>query len=183
MQKPPDQFQPASAKMMVHNLGVVLLTAVATTSCFWSMLFRRPGSVGTRAYALEMFLSTLLILMLANAPGERPYFIVALVLMYAGYIKHNLATGASKEHVHTQCVGGYRYSKTGSVEGFLGLAIGGAAYYLGLPYFGGFVAASALCCGIRDSLIQERDKLRATQMADAIAEQEYMMKIYERFKK
>lgn len=180
---PKDEFKPASAKMLIHNLGLVFVTAVATTSCFWSMLFRKPGTVGTRAYTLEMFLSTLLILMLANAPGEKPYFVVALVLMYGGYIKHLMTTWKKTEHVHTQSVGGYLYSKNGSVEGFLGLGIGAAIFFVGLPYLGGFIAASALCCGIRDSLIQERDKLRSIQMADAIAEQEYMMKIHERFKR
>lgn len=180
---PKDEFKPASAKMLVHNLGLLFVTAVATTSCFWSMLFRKPGTVGTRAYALEMFLSTLLILMLANAPHEKPYFVIALLFMYVGYVQHLMATWKKKEHVHTQCIGGYRYSEKGSVEGFLGLGIGAAVFLIGLPYFGGFIAASALCCGIRDSLVSERDKLRSIQMADAIAEQEYMMKIYERFKK
>lgn len=183
--QPPDNFKPASAKMTIHNLGLLGITAVATLSCFWSMLMRKPGTVGTRAYALEMVLSSLLLIALSHSPypQERDVFYVFLGVMYVGYISHLGKTNKSEKHVHSYCVGSYRYSKKGAIELCIGVAVGTALYYLGFQYAGGFVGVSALACTVRDALIEERDKIRSRQIADAIIDQEYMMHNYERFKR
>ena len=152
----------------------------------WLLLVRNFGSVGTRATWLEYSLTSVVLIALAHQfpPPNYYLFMGTLVVMPVFFFGHIFATLNTKEHVHTHCLGTPRLGSEPR-EFFVGAAIG-LAIVLFWPIaapFGWYVFTCASALAIRGMMLEERDRQRSVQMDDALWEQEYMMRNYEKFKK
>jgi hypothetical protein len=189
MQHPPDEFKPVKATDMFQWALWMFLIAVYSLGVFWALIVKKPGTVGTRAYWMDFGGGFLLILALSR--NSWPYhplmFQASLVLLVVMFFWHFHCTMRSKTHVHTKCVGHSRFPGRGNMphtlELLTGLALGAAIAIGGFVPYGLFIGFSALANSTRDGLIQERDRLRSVQMADAMWEQEYMMNNFNNWKR
>lgn len=195
MQNHADQFQPpegqtplGDAKGMFQFVSAVLMMAVHIVAAFWAMVAKKPGTVGTRAYWFDVGCANTLLLALSQNwwYPDRFLFQAAIPLLTGLYVWHLIATLRRNEHVHTRCVGSSRFGSGDDgkfKEALAGLATGGCICLTGCLYFGAFVAASAIANAMRILMVDERDRQRSVQMADAFAEQEFMMHQYEQFQR
>lgn len=193
MNQPPDNYQQPKATDMLQSLSWVFLLAVYTLGVFWAMIVKKPGTVGVRAYALDMGCGFLLLLALSQNPWplDQYFFVGSLILMCVLYLWHLSCTmrnhGMGGAHVHTKCIGASRFRGEGkwpeTYEVFSGILIGGVFAFCGLQPFGFFIFASACANGLRDAMIDERDRLRAVQMGDAMWESEYYMNNFNKWQR
>lgn len=187
--QPPDGQSPlGDAKDMFQFISGVFLIAVHVLAAFWAMVAKQPGTVGTRAYWFDVGCANTLLLALSQNwwYPDRFLFQAAIPFLTVLYFWHLLSTAHRDEHVHTRCIGSSRFGSGDDgkfKEALMGLVTGGAICLTGCVYFGGFVAASATANTIRIMMVDERDRQRAVQMADAFAEQEFMAHQYERFQR
>ena len=164
--------------------------AIDTLGAFWMLMMRRGGTIGSRATWFGVGCGNLLLLALRGAYPYTPcyeLFTGAMVVMTLLFFYHLIRTVSSKEHVHTQCIGTPMFKGS---SGEIGELAGGIFLALIIAFgspdaqpFAIWLAASAIALAIRGWMIDERDRLRATAMEDAIWEQNYMQRNYERFKK
>lgn len=180
--KPPahDTIQPASFKQTFQFVTGLLHMLVYGFGAWWAMLTKRPKTVGTRAYWLDVALCWIPMAMCAQSPGlpqlERQLFLGGWILMFLLYWVHLIASYASPNHVHTKCVGQSRLGDRWDF--FIGFVLGMGLYALELRFVGGFIVISSTCNWLRDQMILERDRQRAVQMDDAMFEQQYMLGNY-----
>ena len=183
--KPPqDDFELMQSKEAFQFIGTVAVFTLTVLSTFWSQLARKPGTIGTRYYARGVLWTFVGFVAMLGTPSQidKLLFQGAIVVLAVAYIWQLQATKRMPHHVHTHAIGQWRFDIM--IELMIAVAIMFVLWnYAGSRLFAPFLAISALSCLIHDGIIEERDKLRATQMADAIAEQEYMMANYERYKR
>ena len=188
-----DSFQPpggqepfGDAKSLFQFLSGLFLIAVHVLGVFWAMLSKLPGTVGTREYWFDMLCGVTLLTALSQNSWypDRYLFQGSIVLLIVLYFRHLFTTLYGKKHVHTKCIGTSRFG-TGDDgklwEAVVGVATGISICLAGCQPYGLFVIASAVANTIKVAMVDERDRHRSVQMADAMAEQEYMMEHYEKF--
>ena len=189
MQQPPQPYEHPKATDILQSLSWVFLMAVYATGVFWALLVKKLGTVGTRAYFLDFSGGFLLLLALSQNPWpyDQFFFVSSLILLVIMLLWHMQATLNSPVHVHTKCIGHSRFLGKGkrpeTMELVTGLLVAGLFVLFGLVPYGFFIFASASANFIRDGMIQERDRLRSVQMADAMWEQEYMMNNFDQWKR
>lgn len=189
MQQPPDPYQHPKITDIFQNIVWLFMLAVYFAGVFWALLVKKPGTVGTRAYMLDMSGGFVLLLALSQGTrhGDKLLFTSSLVLLALMYLWHLHCTLRSKVHVHTKCVGHSRFPGDGQKPAWLeicsGVVVAIAFGVCGFQPFGTFIFISACANFARDAMIQERDRQRSVQMEDAMWEQQYMMRNYNAWKR
>ncbi len=186
--QPPEQQPSPNAKQAFSFLAGILMIAVYTLGVFWAMLVKKPGTVGTRAYSFDLLCGiTLLTALSQNSWYPDKYlFVGSLILLPVMYIRHIGATLKQPDHVHTKCIGGSRFGnsdKAKALEFFFGIGAGLIVAATGCMPFGLFIMASSTANMVRQAMLDERDRQRSVQMADAMAEQKYMMEHFEKYQR
>ncbi|MEO9749898.1 MAG: hypothetical protein ABJM39_11705 [Porticoccus sp.] len=181
-----DHKEFASGKDVAEFVTGVFHLAVSILGVFWALCIKKRGTVGTRVYMVDTGLCWLGLLAMTGQPGDW-MFHLALVVLPLLWLYHLVATWSRKEHVHTMCIGSspfpFEASTNQSIETFLGIGLGVLIATTLDFYFGCFLALSAFAGIVRAWMIDERDRRRAVQMNDALAEQEYMMRTMEKYSK
>jgi len=185
---PDDNTTLGDAKQTFQFISGIFMIAVHVTGAFWAMIAKKPGSVGTRAYWFDVLSCNTLLLALSHNwwYPDRLAFQGAIAVNTGLWLWHLWATINQEEHVHTHCIGASRFGAGDNGkfrEAMIGLISGLCIVLIGFQYFGFFIVASAGANAIRIMMVDERDRQRSVQIADAIAEQEYMMNQYEKFKR
>lgn len=182
---PPSDGQMPDGKQAMGAIGGIFLLVVMVMSNPWLMLVRKFGTVGTRATWIECGLSMIVLMALSQSVEPlRSLFVGTLFLMPILFFAHIICTSSKKQHVHTLCLGTPRFGSE-FLEFLLGAATG-LSIVFGWPEaapFGWYIFACAAALGIRGMMLEERDRQRSVQMDDALWEQDYMMRNYEKFKK
>ena len=189
MQHPPDNYEAPKITDMLQSLSWIFLMAVYSLGVFWALLVKKPGTVGTRAYLLDFCGGFFLLLALSQNswPYDQVFFVGSLILLVIMLLWHMQSTVQKQEHVHTKCIGHSRFRGEGSrpetLELLTGFGVAAAFAVCGLFPYAFFIIASASANFLRDALIEERDRLKATQWADAEWEMQYHQNNYENWKR
>lgn len=179
--KPPgEQTVMGDAKNVFQFLTGIFMIAVHVTASFWAMIAKKPGTVGTRTYWFDVLCGNTMLLALShNFPAPDQFlFQFAIVLMSGLYLRHLFSTMNQEEHIHTHCIGKSRFGEGDNGkfrEAMIGKIVGLCICLTGCVPFGIFVIISALANAVRIMMVDERDRQRAVNLADAMAEQEYAM--------
>lgn len=187
LNSPPDDIRPPDGTALFQALAGLALYAINFVGVFWALLVKKPGTVGSRAYTTDFFGGFLLIVALSNNDWypDKYLFFAAMVLMALKLVQHRYATSKRKEHVHTRCIGQSRFPGKGHTPLAWEVIVGGLVaiicFLVGLIPFGTYIGLSAICASLNEGLIEERDRQRAIQMADAMLEQEYAMENFRRW--
>lgn len=177
---PKDIAPPPNAKHMVLPLMGLFLWLCTVLGCWWAMLTRKVGTVGTRFYFMPMMWSTAMFVALYSNDfyPDKYFFQVTLVLMWLFYLQHLYMTMKNRVHVHTRCVGLHNHP---ALEVAMLILLCWFAYEFQAFAYVYFTMASCVADTIHGELIKERDRQRSVQMADAMWEQQYMMDNYREF--
>ena len=177
---------PPDVKEMFGFVSGVFYLAMMTLGCFWALVMRKPGTLGTRAYWFDYGCANLLLLALRQFFPYTPLFelfTVTMIAMVVLFFFHLVCTLTNRKHVHTKNVGTSRFGT--AFELLVGGGVGAAFATLvpGAAPYGIYIVCSAIALFINSVMIDERDRQRAVQMQDALWEQDYAMKMYEKMKK
>lgn len=185
--RPPGQHEPlGDAKAMFQFISGVFIIAVHVLAAFWAMVAKQPGTVGTRSYWFDVLCANTLLIALSQNSWypDRYLFQGSIVLITGLLLWHLMSTHSRPGHIHTKCIGESRFGPgdQGKLREFVvGAGTGLCIVIAGCGPFGLFVLASAAANVLRILMLDERDRQRNVQMADAMAEQDYMMNQYDRY--
>lgn len=187
--KPPTDGQNdmPDGKQVFGFVTAIFHLTLMTLNTPWLLLMRKGGTVGTRATWFDYGCTNLLLLACRQFFPYSPcveLFTATLMLMPFLFLYHIIASLRQKHHVHTKSIGAPAV-KSELLEFLVGAGIGCAIIWkwpAAEPY-GFFILCSASALAIRSMMIEERDRLRSVQMEDALWEQDYMIRNYERFRK
>lgn len=175
--KPPENQPMPDGKQVFRTAITLLHYAIGALSVFWSLVIRKPGSVGTRVHWVDVPIAMVGLSIVRFSPYYLDAWMFALTmnLLPMLYVYHLITTFCQRRHVHTMCVGEPFFRGGEKWECLAGLVTAAALYWSGIRSYGMFVAASALAVVIRDWVISERDRQKTVQLDDALWEQEYMI--------
>ena len=184
--KPPEILPPPDAKQAFNFFSGIFIFVIFTMSAFWALLVKKPGTIGRIAYLTDSGFSFVVILALSQNGWypDKYIFTACLVVLPILYCFHLVTSAKSEKHVHSRCIGASRFGRGDKgpfLEFVFGLCLGVVCILAGCAPFGFFLMICSTASTIRFGMIEERDRQRSIQMADAIAEQEIMMEQYEKY--
>ncbi|MEM9411466.1 MAG: hypothetical protein AAGA30_10150 [Planctomycetota bacterium] len=189
LNQPPKETQIGDGRMLFQFISGLILWAIHFTGAFWALIVKKPTTVGTRAYWIDASGNFVMLIALSQNswyPDKYLFLFSALILCLL-FWWHFFSTLRAPGHIHTQCIGGSRFGGSGHTPQMIELMLG---FFVGIFFclfemvpYGFFIIASAFASSFKEGIIQTRDDFRSVQMADALAEQEYLMNNYNDWKK